>query len=49
MSSRLKTGRAVNGLADDLEAVGQQQGAGLNAEAGVVVDDEDGVHGAILA
>ena len=42
-------GRAVVGLADDVEPVGLEQGARLDAEAGVVVDDEDGVHGAIVA
>ena len=44
-----RPGRAVVGLADDVEAVGLEQGARLDAEAGVVVDDEDGVHGAIVA
>ena len=39
-----QAGRPVAGLADDLEAVRLQHGARLDAEAGVVVDDEDGVH-----
>ncbi len=36
---------AVVRLADDDEAVGLEDGARLDAEAGVVIDDEDGVHG----
>ena len=36
---------AVVRLADDGEAVGLEEGARLDAEAGVVIDDEDGVHG----
>ena len=35
---------AVVGLADDDEAVGLEDGARLDAEPGMVIDDEDGVH-----
>ena len=59
MSSRTRSGRrvraasrpdsAVGGLADDLEAVGGEERARLDAEAGAVIDDEDGVHAPIVA
>ena len=46
-SSRQARG-AVVGLADDDEAVGFEDGPGLDPEPGMVIDDEDGVHGAIV-
>ena len=44
-SGGLEAGEAVGRLADDVEAVGGEEGAGLDAEARAVIDDEDGVHG----
>ena len=44
-----ETRQSVRGLADDVEAVRREQRARLDAEAGGVIDDEDGVHGAIVA
>ena len=36
-------------LADDGETIGLEDGARLDAEAGVIIDDEDGIHGPIVA
>jgi len=39
-----QSGEPVGRFADDVETVGFQEGARLDPEAGVVVDDEDAVH-----
>ena len=48
-SGGLETRQSVGGLADDLEAVRGEERARLDAEAGGVIDDEDGVHVPIVA
>jgi len=42
-------GRPVTGLADDLEALGLEQGPRLPPEGGMVVDDQERGHERMLA
>ena len=47
-SGGFEAGQAVGRFTDDLEPLGREESACLNAEARAVIDDEDGVHGRIV-
>jgi hypothetical protein len=45
----METGRAVMSISHDVKAIGHEQLAGLEAEACIVVNDQDRLHAPSLA